>query len=112
MVYTRSIVIDGNFAADHLKMRHPENDVALSPGGQYMVEPTRYKAHLESAVDHREVSDLCDHLLSLTPDYVQRSTCSDHKVVNRVSLTQASSAHWNWSSCMCSAWVFLSTICG
>ena len=53
-----------------------------------MVEPTQYKAHLESAVDHREVSDLCDHLLSLTPDYVQRSTCSDHKAVNRVSLTQ------------------------
>ena len=53
----RSIVIDGNFTADHLKMRHPENDVALSPGGQYMVEPTQYKAHLESAIDHREVSN-------------------------------------------------------
>ena len=53
----RSIVIDGNFTADHLKMRHPENDVALSPGGRYMVEPTQYKAHLESAIDHREVSN-------------------------------------------------------
>ena len=57
-LYTRSIVIDGNFTADHLKMKHPENDVALSPGGRYMVEPTRYKAHLESAVDHREVGIL------------------------------------------------------
>lgn len=55
-LYTRSIVIDGNFTADHLKMKRPENDVALSPGGRYMVEPTRYQAHLESAVDHREVS--------------------------------------------------------
>jgi len=55
-LYTRSIVIDGNFTADHLKMKCPENDIALSPGGQYMVEPTRYEAHLESAVDHREVS--------------------------------------------------------
>ena len=56
-LYTRSIVIDGNFTADHLKMRHPKNDVALSPGGWYMVEPTQYKAHLESAIDHREVSN-------------------------------------------------------
>ena len=55
-LYTRSIVIDGNFTADHLKMRRPENDVALSPGGRYMAESTRYQAHLESAVDYREVS--------------------------------------------------------
>lgn len=51
-------MIDGNFTADHLKMKRPENDIALSPGGRYMVEPTRYEAHLESAVDCREVSSL------------------------------------------------------
>lgn len=60
-LYTRSIVIDGNFTADHLKMKRPENDVALSPGGRYMVEPTRYDAHLKSSVDYREVSG-CYHL--------------------------------------------------
>lgn len=49
-------MIDGNFNADHLKMKHPENDVALSPGGRYMVEPTRYETHLKSSVDYREVS--------------------------------------------------------
>ena len=54
-LYTRSIVIDGNFTADHLKMKRPENDIALTPGARYMVEPTRYQAHLESAIDHREV---------------------------------------------------------
>lgn len=62
-LYTRSIVIDGNFSADHLKMKHPANDVGLNPGSRYMVEPTRYQAHLESAVDHREVSDFTnDHV--------------------------------------------------
>jgi len=55
-LYTRSIVVDGNFTADHLKMKRPGNDVALSPGGGYMVEPTQYQAHLETAHDHREVS--------------------------------------------------------
>ena len=29
-LYTRSIVIDGNFSAEHLKMRQPEKDVPLS----------------------------------------------------------------------------------
>ena len=56
-LYTRSIVINGNFTADHLKMKRPENDISLGPGARYMVEPTRYQQHLESAVDHREVLD-------------------------------------------------------
>ena len=54
-LYTRSIVIDGNFTADHLKMKRPENDICLTPGGRYMVEPTRYEAHLLEAPDYREV---------------------------------------------------------
>ena len=87
-LYTRSIVIDGNFTADHLKMRRPENDVALSPGSRYIVEPTRYQAHLESATDYREVSNPCNYLASLKSDCVKKSTCSDHKAVNRVGLTQ------------------------
>jgi len=87
-LYTRSIVIDGNFTADHLKMKRPENDVALSPGGRYMVEPSRYQAHLESAIDHREVSNPWDCLSILAPNSVKKSTCSDHKAVNRVNQTQ------------------------
>jgi hypothetical protein len=55
-------VIDGNFSADHLKMRRPENDVCLTPGGRYMVEPIRYETHLEEAIDYREVSILSDVL--------------------------------------------------
>lgn len=49
-------MIDGNFTADHLKMRRPENDVCLTPGGRYMVEPTRYEAHLQASVDSHDVS--------------------------------------------------------
>ena len=55
-LYTRSIVIDGNFSAEHLKMRRPEQDVALSPGGRYMVEPARYEAHLRTG---KEVKQVC-----------------------------------------------------
>jgi hypothetical protein len=55
-LYTRSIVIDGNFSAEHLKMRWPEEDVALSPGGRYMVEPGRYDSHLKTG---KEVKQVC-----------------------------------------------------
>jgi hypothetical protein len=55
-IYTRSIVIDGNFSAEHLKMRRPEEDVALSPGGRYMVEPKRYGLHLGTG---KEIKQVC-----------------------------------------------------
>jgi hypothetical protein len=57
-LYTRSIVIDGNFSAEHLKMRQPEEDVALLPGGRYMVEPRRYELHLNTGVEIKQVSAL------------------------------------------------------
>ena len=55
-LYTRSIVIDGNFSAEHLKMKQPEGDIALSPGGRYMVEPKRYELHLRTGKEIRQVS--------------------------------------------------------
>ena len=55
-LYTRSIVIDGNFAAEHLKMKRPEEDIALSPGGRYMVEPKRYELHLRTGKEVKQVS--------------------------------------------------------
>ena len=54
-LYTRSIVIDGNFSAEHLKMKQPEGDVALSPGGRYMVEPKRYELHLKTGKEIKQV---------------------------------------------------------
>ena len=55
-LYTRSVVIDGNFSAEHLKMKQPEEDVALSPGGRYMVEPKRYELHLKTGKEIKQVS--------------------------------------------------------
>ena len=55
-LYTRSIVIDGNFSAEHLKMKQPEEDISLSPGGRYMVEPERYGSHLSTGMEIKQVS--------------------------------------------------------
>ena len=35
--YTQTIVMDGNFVSEHLRMQNPEDDVAISDGHGYMV---------------------------------------------------------------------------
>lgn len=49
-------VVDGNFTAQHMKMRRPEEDVSLSDGLAYMVEDKAYQAHVASAAENTEVS--------------------------------------------------------
>lgn len=49
--------MDGNFSAEHMIMRHPKNDIALSNGAGYMVAPGPYKAHLGVAQEDREVGE-------------------------------------------------------
>jgi hypothetical protein len=51
-------VIDGNFSAEHLKMKQPEWDIGLSPGGRYMVEPERYQLHLTTGKEFKQVCTL------------------------------------------------------
>ncbi len=40
----------------HLKMRHPEDDVSLSDGEQFMVRRAPYAEHLATAPDKQPVS--------------------------------------------------------
>ena len=39
-------------------MKQPEEDVALSPGGRYLVEPERYESHLSTGKEFKQVSVL------------------------------------------------------
>jgi len=50
--------MDGNFQAEHMRMKNPENDVSLSDGTGFMVSKKPYKSHLKSAVERRQVSSL------------------------------------------------------
>ena len=54
--YTRSVVLDGNFSAQHRKMRNPDDDVALADGHAFMVTDAPYKEHLKTAAEFNEVS--------------------------------------------------------
>ena len=50
--------MDGNFQAEHMRMRNPENDVPLSDGSGFMVSKEPYELHLKSAVERREVGSI------------------------------------------------------
>ncbi|KAI0941523.1 hypothetical protein AcW1_003396 [Taiwanofungus camphoratus] len=51
-VYTRGFIMDGNFSAEHLKMRRPRNDVEITDSTSFFVADGRYKAHLQPGTCH------------------------------------------------------------
>jgi hypothetical protein len=51
-------VSDCNFKLQHMKMRRPDDDVALRDGRGFMVESTQYAAHLQNTVEAVKVSPL------------------------------------------------------
>jgi hypothetical protein len=54
-LFMRGFMMDGNFQAEHMKMRNPENDVPLSDGAGFMVGKNLYELHLKSAVERWQV---------------------------------------------------------
>ena len=50
--------MDGNFQAEHMRMRNPENDVPLSDGTGFMVSKKEYESHLKSATERQQVSSI------------------------------------------------------
>jgi len=57
-LFMRGFMMDGNFQAEHMRMRNPENDVPLSDGAGFMVSKKPYEAHLKSAVERRQVRSI------------------------------------------------------
>ncbi|KAH9015061.1 hypothetical protein EDB85DRAFT_1898928 [Lactarius pseudohatsudake] len=84
-LFMRGFIMDGNFQAEHMKMRNPENDVPLSDGTGFMVSQTAYESHLKSAVQRRQVSSISGVSAGKKLTLKQRSTCHDHRAVNNVN---------------------------
>jgi hypothetical protein len=57
-------VFDGNFSAEQLKMKHPEDDVHLTDGDGFMVTDSRYKEHLKVAKEIKQVCNWLYHMCS------------------------------------------------
>lgn len=56
-IYARSYVMDGNFSAENMRMRRPQNDIPSTSGKSFMVEDRRYKQHLKVAKEVTTVRD-------------------------------------------------------
>lgn len=54
-VTRRTITVDGNFHADHIKMRRPDLDIALTNGQGFMVEDSKYREYLSVAKEPKLV---------------------------------------------------------
>jgi hypothetical protein len=54
-VTRRTITVDGNFHADHIKMRRPDMNIMLTNGQGYMVEAVGYEEYLSVAKERRVV---------------------------------------------------------
>jgi hypothetical protein len=52
----RTITVDGNMHADHIKSRRPDLDIMLTNGKGYMVEEVQFKEYLSIAKEPRVVS--------------------------------------------------------
>jgi len=50
--------MDGNFSADHMKMKNPKDDVPLTDGEGYMVKEAPYRQHLSESKEVSVVSIL------------------------------------------------------
>jgi Kyakuja-Dileera-Zisupton transposase len=82
-VTRRTITVDGNFHADHIKMRRQDLDVMLTNGDGYMVEDVRYREYLSEAKEPRFVG-IFFNFLGFSPFLLilQRPSCRNHKAVN------------------------------
>lgn len=73
--------MDGNFAAEHQRMRNREDDVRLSDGQAFFVTADEYATHLKTAQNKPEVRNLT-MVYSRELMHSKRSTCNNHKAVN------------------------------
>ncbi|RDX50607.1 hypothetical protein OH76DRAFT_1348598, partial [Lentinus brumalis] len=69
--YTRAVVMDGNFTAQHRHMKNPADDVRLADGHTFVVGEERYKEHLK-----------------LKQEWPTENTCHDHRAVLNTAVSR------------------------
>ncbi|KIK71845.1 hypothetical protein PAXRUDRAFT_48138, partial [Paxillus rubicundulus Ve08.2h10] len=59
--YSQTIIMDGNFKAEHMHDKKPDDQVFLMDGMGYMVGQKKYHDYLKAAKDAPEMSDCNNH---------------------------------------------------
>ena len=60
-IYHWSIVADGNFKLENMKLKCPQDDVSLSDGRGFMVKDKPYQAHIMASVEAKQVTLQVEH---------------------------------------------------
>ncbi|KAF9531675.1 hypothetical protein CPB83DRAFT_891565 [Crepidotus variabilis] len=76
-VFIRSYVTDGNFKADHVKQKRPEDDVFLAEGQLYLTSPSLFKPFLPLAEEYGR-------------KYKQKATCHRYNATSQANAGDAS----------------------
>ena len=72
----RTNVVDGNFTADHIKQKRPDDDIWLTDGEGMMAAREPYYSHIKAAKDIKEVcSSISVITLFLTLYDIQKHLC-------------------------------------
>ncbi|KAL4070615.1 hypothetical protein J3A83DRAFT_4358749 [Scleroderma citrinum] len=82
--FARTLVVDGNFKAEHMYPKDPNNEVQLMDGKGFMVESMPYKEYLKGSTN-----------------VVERSDCSNHHAVNYANADRNQLASTSISGCAC-----------
>jgi len=83
-LYSRTLVMDGNFKAEHLYPSNAADEVYLMDGQGFMVTDAMYKKHL-----------------SLAQDIIQRSECNNHRAVNQANASRHNLKATGIGGCAC-----------
>ncbi|KAG1725103.1 hypothetical protein EDB19DRAFT_1617586, partial [Suillus lakei] len=83
-LYSRSLVMDGNFKAEHMHAANPIDEVPLMDGCSFMISDGKYRVHL-----------------ALAKDTAQWSECNNHCTVNQANASHHRLEATGISGCAC-----------
>ncbi|KAI0708306.1 hypothetical protein C8Q76DRAFT_770330 [Earliella scabrosa] len=116
-----TVILDGNFSAQHQHMKNPQDDVRLSDGHGYMVTSAPYREHLRTAVqfkqkltchDHRAVLAAASERAPLEATGIGAAACSRHGFFIPHSTVdfQKGEQQKNMDYCLCQVILFFQTL--
>ena len=91
-VTRRTITVDGNFHADHIKMRRPDLDIKLTNGQGYMADEVRYQEYLSVV---KEPCVVC-RFLNLPSFFKIYETRGHHVRITKPSMQQTPTTDATW----------------
>jgi hypothetical protein len=97
----RTLVADGNFSADHIKMKMPDDDVKLTNGSGYMVEEQQFKEHLANAMEIKQVRNSLLNILMNFIDTIKNTTCRNYRAMAAAKSNQKNLDSTGIGACAC-----------